>query len=748
MKTCLIVLSFFILLPVFPVTASALPVAMTQPASGLIISNATLNAVVNPNGLSTTAWFEWGAGSIYNRQTSPASIGSGSAGIPVSATLTGLTPGAIYHFRIVATNSAGLARGVEQRFSLLVLTLNGGSPFTNECNTPFNDPGAVATSTLIALSAGASSSYAVSRSGTVAGWGQNSSGQLNAPADATNLVALAAGEYHALGIRTDGTPVAWGVNSSGQTTIPGGVTSAIAVGAGFSHSVVVQPDGSVVAWGANDSGQISVPPDATNIVAISVRNSANIALRADGTVTTWGIAPGAPVGLSNVVAIAAGYMHALALQADGSVVAWGANNYGQASVPPDATNIISIAAGGWHSLALRADGILLAWGAGTFNASPPDGRNYGQARVPAAATNIVMMAGGTYHTLAQKIDGTVYAWGEGSFGDLNFPANLALVNAAVTADTFNPTIPAMQTLIYRATNTDNAVAVAARNLFTFDRVGPVITLLGANPLSVPLGSSYIDPGATAADACAGDVSATLVGFGTVNTALPGTNLFFYRASDPSGNSTTNARTVFVVAPPAVNGTSVSLDYTNPVAGSISITLTASVTANGSVARAWLEFGLRPGQDSMNGLYFVPANYTPHDVVFYEDSLIPGVTYHYRVGISNNAALVYSADQTFTVPALFASGDANGDGIVDLHELNSALSNYWATAAVYMSNPARLGGGGAFQFAITNVAGWQLGVQGSSDLVTWTNLPTAVPVFQFIDPAGGAASNRFYRLHPR
>ena len=129
------------------------------------------------------------------------------------------------------------------------------------------------------------------------------------------------------------------------------------------------------------------------------------------------------------------------------------------------------------------------------------------------------------------------------------------------------------------------------------------------------------------------------------------------------------------------------------------------------------------------------------------TLIPGAAYHYRVGISNKVGVVYSADQTFAVPALFASGDANGDGIVDLHELNSALSNYWATTTVYMTNPATLGGGG-FQFAITNVAGWQLGVQGSSDLLTWTNLPSAVPVFQFIDPAGGAASNRFYRLHPR
>jgi hypothetical protein len=54
----------------------------------------------------------------------------------------------------------------------------------------------------------------------------------------------------------------------------------------------------------------------------------------------------------------------------------------------------------------------------------------------------------------------------------------------------------------------------------------------------------------------------------------------------------------------------------------------------------------------------------------------------------------------------------------------------------------------FQFAITNAVGWDLGVQGSSDVITWTNLPTgAFPVYQFLDPSG-TSSNRFYRLRAR
>jgi len=126
-------------------------------------------------------------------------------------------------------------------------------------------------------------------------------------------------------------------------------------------------------------------------------------------------------------------------------------------------------------------------------------------------------------------------------------------------------------------------------------------------------------------------------------------------------------------------------------------------------------------------------------------LIPGVTYHYRAAASNALGIVYGQDETFTIPSLFAGGDVNGDGVVDVNELNGALSNYWSASSLYMTNPAVLGGG-AFQFAVTNVTGWRLGVQVSPDLVIWTNLPTgAFPVFQFLDPSGGTSVQRFYRL---
>jgi len=48
--------------------------------------------------------------------------------------------------------------------------------------------------------------------GQVIVWGDNTYGQTNVPASATNVIALAAGDGHCLALRADGTVEAWGAN--------------------------------------------------------------------------------------------------------------------------------------------------------------------------------------------------------------------------------------------------------------------------------------------------------------------------------------------------------------------------------------------------------------------------------------------------------------------------------------------------------------------------------------------------------
>ena len=89
------------------------PTVLTEKATETSGGGAVLNATVDPNGSEvTTCAFEYGAGSTID-QSVPCSPSPGSAdeAVAVSAHVTGLTPGSVYRFRIVATNGGGTSTG-------------------------------------------------------------------------------------------------------------------------------------------------------------------------------------------------------------------------------------------------------------------------------------------------------------------------------------------------------------------------------------------------------------------------------------------------------------------------------------------------------------------------------------------------------------------------------------------------------------------------------------------------------------
>ncbi len=95
----------------------AKPTVLTEQASSISASSATLNATVNPNGWPiTTCSFEYGPTNSYGKST-PCSPepGSGSSPVAVAATITALTAKKTYHFRIVATNAFGTGDGHSKR---------------------------------------------------------------------------------------------------------------------------------------------------------------------------------------------------------------------------------------------------------------------------------------------------------------------------------------------------------------------------------------------------------------------------------------------------------------------------------------------------------------------------------------------------------------------------------------------------------------------------------------------------------
>jgi hypothetical protein len=86
-------------------------------------TGAGFSGSVNPEGLPTTATFQYGldpkySGSggpvVYSSSTPAQQVGSDFSAHPISASVSGLVPNALYHVRLVATNSAGTTFGPDQ----------------------------------------------------------------------------------------------------------------------------------------------------------------------------------------------------------------------------------------------------------------------------------------------------------------------------------------------------------------------------------------------------------------------------------------------------------------------------------------------------------------------------------------------------------------------------------------------------------------------------------------------------------
>ena len=88
-------------------------------------------------------------------------------------------------------------------------------------------------------------------------------------------------------------------------------------------------------------------------------------------------------------------------------------------------------------------------------------------------------------------------------------------------------------------------SVSYCNTETVDTVNPVIGLLGANPINLTTGESFIDPGATALDNIDGDLTSSIFAESEVNTEIAGTYAINYSVTDTAGNSSSIARQVIV-----------------------------------------------------------------------------------------------------------------------------------------------------------------------------------------------------------
>ena len=97
-------------------TTEQRPTVTTNAASSIAEGQATLNGTVNPHGLETEYYFQYGETTFYGEMTPEIGGGAGSSTEPVSATPTNLRPATIYHYRLVATSAAGTSYGPDETF--------------------------------------------------------------------------------------------------------------------------------------------------------------------------------------------------------------------------------------------------------------------------------------------------------------------------------------------------------------------------------------------------------------------------------------------------------------------------------------------------------------------------------------------------------------------------------------------------------------------------------------------------------
>jgi hypothetical protein len=79
------------------------PPSISAVNTNVMGTSATFTATINPNGIATTVFFEYGTTTTYGSTTPNQNIGSGTTPQTVTATVTGLTPGTTYHVRAAAT---------------------------------------------------------------------------------------------------------------------------------------------------------------------------------------------------------------------------------------------------------------------------------------------------------------------------------------------------------------------------------------------------------------------------------------------------------------------------------------------------------------------------------------------------------------------------------------------------------------------------------------------------------------------
>ncbi|MGA9874686.1 MAG: hypothetical protein WBQ21_02660 [Solirubrobacteraceae bacterium] len=96
--------------------SAAVPSVSTGGVSGVTSTSVVLHGAINPKGQATNYIFQYGSSSGYSAQTTLATVPGGTATVHVTQAVGDLLPATIYHYRISASSSGGVATGAAGTF--------------------------------------------------------------------------------------------------------------------------------------------------------------------------------------------------------------------------------------------------------------------------------------------------------------------------------------------------------------------------------------------------------------------------------------------------------------------------------------------------------------------------------------------------------------------------------------------------------------------------------------------------------
>jgi len=680
---------------------------LTTTATDVTPTNAILNGYLNPMGLLSRWWFEWGTTTNYGNVTPVANVGVGAGSTNFAQLLTAIGGGVTYHYRAVASNNLGVAFGTNQSFS---------TPLFMNINAPVT--GVVASPGILR-----------SRNHSAA-WGDyDGDGRLDIALSVTNGSTTiwrntGAGFTNALTLPGYSGPVTWtDFNNDGRLDLARVTDIARNTGSGFDFVPIafLVPSGYTAAgWTVLGDYNADGRLDALFAGYISqtggsdIQISARLAQNVGGGFIDVGNAP-VPVERAAWGDFDGDGRSDLALA-------------GRTNVLTDSVSQLWRNTGnGFTNFPVGLPDILE--GAVTWGDYDNDGR-----------LDLVLTGSGSSGVMAQ-------IWRNTGSGFTNIQAGLpgVTLGAAEWGDYDNDGWSDL--LLSGKTNSNSESGGAICQLWRNTGSGFVLITNAALPA--------LSTGTAAWGDYDNDGRLDILLAGLTNwTGSPtaqgsGPLVQIWRNLTPVSNTPPTVPGGLAVTRSGGNATfswNASTDAQTPTAG-LSYNLRVGTTPGGSeiVSAMSVPSGRRLVPESGNAGQRLSRTIVGVPI---------GVPLYWSVQAVDNgfAGSAFATEQSFTLNTVFTppngipvSGDTSGDGIVSQSELNEVLANYFSTSPwLQMTNVAGLASTNV-TFALTNDLTGAFSVEYTTDFANWQFLGPATPRYLFTDTNAPAVPQRYYRL---